>query len=104
MSLPTVTTELCLYLQPQLSVLLLRWVGLHGGKVLHAVQQTSPGGFLLQGVVVPGWMVLTLEQLSLGCGHQHTACSLCAAQHHLGEAEGKKIKTLGHQASREILN
>lgn len=76
-------------LKPQLSVLLLRRVGFHGGKVLHAVQQTRPSGFLLQGVVVPGRMVLTLEQLSLRCRHQDAACSLCAAQHHLSNAKQK---------------
>lgn len=79
-------------LEPQLPVLLLRRVGFHGGKVLHAVQQTRPGGFLLQGVVVPGRMVLTLEQLSLGCRHQDAACSLCAPQHHLRKAKQNRVR------------
>lgn len=79
-------------LKPQLSVLLLRRVGFHGGKVLHAVQQTRPSGFLLQGVIVPGRMVLTLEQLSLGCRHQNAACSLCASQHHLRDAKQNPVK------------
>lgn len=85
----------CAYLQPQLPVLMLRWVGLHGGKVLHAIQQTGPGGLLLQGVIVPGRVVLTLQQLSLRCRHQHAACCLRASQHHLGEARQMRIKALG---------
>ncbi|TNN66053.1 hypothetical protein EYF80_023681 [Liparis tanakae] len=46
-----------------------------------------PSSRQVQGVVVPGRVVLTLEQLSLRCRHQHTAGRLRAAQHHLGKAK-----------------
>lgn len=76
------------YLQPQLPVLLLGGVGLHGGEVLHAVQQAGPGSLLLQRVVVPGRVVLALQQLGHGSRHQHTARCLRAPQGHLEEKGG----------------
>lgn len=52
-------------LKPELPVLLLGRVGLHGGEVLHPVEEAGPGALLLERVAVPGRVVLALQELSL---------------------------------------
>ena len=52
-----------------------------------------PGCLLLQCVTVPGWMMLTLQQLSFSSWHNDTAFCFCSTKNHLCQREKQNHST-----------